>query len=168
MIIVHKTSLHQPTVSAHIGGHDGGKSALDAFFGHGERLLSESSAGVIVLGPWSGVYLTELPKWVTNGHRTTWCSLQKSCRSPLFEPQARTYPLKPRMAAPPISRPWQPPPGESDLQSPPEAVSRCENRSRASPAARLPRRPSKPCSSRRRDRAVVRLHAHVCAASHAN
>jgi hypothetical protein len=39
---------HQPRVARHVGGKDGGKTALDAFFGHKLGPLSENSVREIV------------------------------------------------------------------------------------------------------------------------
>ena len=39
--------LHEPAVADHIGGKDGGKVALGAFFGHLARLLSENAGALL-------------------------------------------------------------------------------------------------------------------------
>jgi hypothetical protein len=49
-------SFHQPTISDYIGGQDGSKAALGAFFGHLKRFLVRSRDGQIVWAPHRGVY----------------------------------------------------------------------------------------------------------------
>ena len=43
-------NLHQPAVADHIGGQNGGKATLDAFFGHGMWLLFRDSNGWDCMG----------------------------------------------------------------------------------------------------------------------
>ena len=43
--------LHEPAVADHVGGKNGGETALDAFFSHVVRISSEDAADEIVLVP---------------------------------------------------------------------------------------------------------------------
>ena len=43
--------LHEAAVADHIGGQNGGKTALGAFFGHPGRLLSKGAVRQIVCAP---------------------------------------------------------------------------------------------------------------------
>src|SRR5262249_39382181 len=59
-------TLYQPAVADHIGGENGGETALRAFFGHLSRLVSGKCRTRILFSACRGVYRSGLPLRVTS------------------------------------------------------------------------------------------------------
>jgi hypothetical protein len=56
--------LHEAAIADDIGGENCRKTALSAYFGHSERLLSEGAMMQTVRAPHRGVYRSDLLEWV--------------------------------------------------------------------------------------------------------
>ena len=59
-------SLHHTAIADDIGRENGGKPALDAFFGHMLPLRLKTPLQQIVVALLRGVYRTQLPDWVNS------------------------------------------------------------------------------------------------------